>query len=90
MDLGLNPAPKKEWKPDLRPPIQLNSPQSTTPQARPGAGYFPPSSQSQLGPGPCELGPTPPRHGSAGTGNPVLSEKAEKDRQKLLKKLHSR
>ncbi|KAL8277291.1 hypothetical protein RQP46_010360 [Phenoliferia psychrophenolica] len=60
MDLGLNPAPKTEpWRPDLRPPIHLNSPAPTTPLPRPGAG-------------------------------PVLSEKAEKERQKLLKKQQKR
>ena len=97
MDLGLNPEPKRpEWKPDLRPPINLNGPPSTSPHPRPGAGHFPPSSHQQSVSGPYGFssgpgGPTPyAPYAGGGAPKPVLSDKAEKERQKLLKKQQKR
>ncbi|KAK4703877.1 hypothetical protein P7C70_g2333, partial [Phenoliferia sp. Uapishka_3] len=95
MDLGLNPEPKKpEWKPDLRPPIQLNGPPSTSPQSRPGAGHFPPSNQKHSipsafgfssGPG----GPTaysPGKSRAGGDGTPL----SERERDALRLKKHQK
>lgn len=103
MDLGLNPQPKKpEWKPDLRPAINLNAPSPSpshgSPQARPGAGHFPPTPQRMM-PGAYVHGngvggPSSPNGhgapGATGSASPhVQSEKAE-ERARLRKQHQKR